>query len=313
MIQNLRNQGYCFFQSSNIRHGKHIDYMLFRVDDDIRKFSKIRLDAHGIDKENSIPVQKHGLASEVPGDIYYYAQQALALMKRLKTNKNDEDAKRDLRRAEGMIRTCTRYHKMNDNLPSDWKYNPATASTLVVKKCKPFQAKTEVIKKGPRIFPPVYDVPLDKEDQETWMKFKKRDEAITALEFISYPIQEKDLTTVKKDDIIIKFISDFAIDAFNKCCQMYVNKNEDNYIRKAEIRTCKYHKLTTEYVFYMTILAIEQGILGIYETKVECDFHNGSRTLCKFELTDRKPIGSDGLKVANMLTIFISIQSVCHP
>ncbi|GJR96841.1 40S ribosomal protein S13 [Tanacetum coccineum] len=266
----------------------------FTVEDDIHKFSKIRLDAHGIDKENSIAgsntVKKHGLESELPWDIYYYAQQALALMKRLKTNKNDEDAKRDLRRVEGKIRMSTRYHKMNGDLPSDWKYNPATASALVIKECKPFQAKTKKIKEGPstRIFPPVYDVPLDKEDQETWMKFKKLDEAITACDFISYPIQEKDVTTVKKDDIINNFISDFAIDAFNKCCQM-VNKNEDNYLKKAEIRRCKYHKLTTMYVFYMTILAIEQGILGIYETKVECGFHDGSRTLCMFVLTDRKP------------------------
>ncbi|PWA34644.1 40S ribosomal protein S13 [Artemisia annua] len=123
------------------------------VEDDIRKFAKIRLDAHGVDKENSIAgsntVKKHGVGCEVPGDIYNDVQQALALMKHLETNKNDEDAKSDLRHVEAMIRMSTRYHKMNDNLPSDWKYNPATASTLVAKKCEPFQAKTKKIKEGP--------------------------------------------------------------------------------------------------------------------------------------------------------------------
>ncbi|GJX26596.1 hypothetical protein Tco_0232892 [Tanacetum coccineum] len=77
--------------------------MLFRVEDDISKFVKIRLDAHGIDMENSVigsnTVKNHrliGIASEVLGDIYYYAQQPPTLMKHLETNKNNDDATRVL-------------------------------------------------------------------------------------------------------------------------------------------------------------------------------------------------------------------------
>ncbi|GJV58144.1 hypothetical protein Tco_1459149 [Tanacetum coccineum] len=71
------------------------------VEDDISKFVKIRLDAHGIDMENSVTgsntVKNHrliGIASEVPGDIYYYAHQPPTLMKHLETNKNNDDATR---------------------------------------------------------------------------------------------------------------------------------------------------------------------------------------------------------------------------
>ncbi|GJU20222.1 G-box-binding factor 1-like protein isoform X1 [Tanacetum coccineum] len=52
------------------------------------------------------------------------------------------------------------------------------------------------------------------------------------------------------------------------------------------IRFDQYHRIGLRHLsIYMTILAIEQGILGIYDAKFECDFDNGSRTLCKFVLT----------------------------
>ncbi|GJW01651.1 hypothetical protein Tco_1556902 [Tanacetum coccineum] len=51
----------------------------------------------------------------------------------------------------------------------------------------------------------------------------------------------------------------------------------------------KFYKLDKEYIFYMTIEAIEQGIPGVYTTKVECKTKDGARTLLNFELTDRKP------------------------
>ncbi|GJZ83633.1 hypothetical protein Tco_0648806 [Tanacetum coccineum] len=75
------------------------------VEDDISKFVKIRLDSHRIDMENSVTgsntVKNHHMrliriASEVPGDIYYYAHQPPTLMKHLETNKNNDDATRAL-------------------------------------------------------------------------------------------------------------------------------------------------------------------------------------------------------------------------
>ena len=48
---------------------------------------------------------------------------------------------------------------------------------------------------------------------------------------------------------------------------------------------------TTTYHFHLTIVAIEQQKLGVYETIVECNPHDGERTLEEFVLTDRKPLG----------------------
>ncbi|GJR62485.1 cullin, conserved site-containing protein [Tanacetum coccineum] len=57
----------------------------------------------------------------------------------------------------------------------------------------------------------IYHVSLDKEEQETWMKFRELAESITALEGIHYPIREEDLTTVKKDDNLAGFIGEYAV------------------------------------------------------------------------------------------------------
>ncbi|GKB75168.1 hypothetical protein Tco_0936580 [Tanacetum coccineum] len=116
---------------------------------------------------------------EFPRDKYRYAQEALALRKHLK-NKNDEDAKMDLCCVEGKIRVCVDYHKMND----------ATENRIVHK---------------------IYHVSLDKEEQESWMKFRELAESITALEGIHYPIREEDLTTVKKDDNLAGFIGEYVV------------------------------------------------------------------------------------------------------
>lgn len=53
---------------------------------------------------------------------------------------------------------------------------------------------------------------------------------------------------------------------------------------------CKYIRHAEEYIFYMTIEAIEEGSLGVYLTKVVCG-DDGRRTLLRFALTDRTPVG----------------------
>ncbi|GKA60773.1 hypothetical protein Tco_0760180 [Tanacetum coccineum] len=145
------------------------------------KFAKISPDALGIDKEDSLVlVAIFHLFIEFPRDKYRYTQEALALWKHLK-NKNDKDAKMDLCCVEGKIRVCVDYHKMND----------ATENRIVHK---------------------IYHVSLDKEEQETWMKFRELAESIqTALEGIRYPIREEDLMTVKKDDNLAGFIGEYVV------------------------------------------------------------------------------------------------------
>ncbi|GJV67267.1 retrovirus-related pol polyprotein from transposon TNT 1-94 [Tanacetum coccineum] len=92
-----------------------------------------------------------------------------------------------------------------------------------------------------------------------------------------------------EDDMVVDLLGKFTVDTFNKSCQMYVNRYEDNKVSGAEFMECKFYKLTKEYIFYKTIEAIEQGIPGVYTTKVECKTKDGARTLLNFELTDRKP------------------------
>ncbi|GKB90489.1 hypothetical protein Tco_0962761 [Tanacetum coccineum] len=57
----------------------------------------------------------------------------------------------------------------------------------------------------------IYHVSLDKEEQESWMKFREIVESITALEGMRYLIREEDLTTVKKDDNLAGFIGEYAV------------------------------------------------------------------------------------------------------
>ncbi|GJR07861.1 cullin, conserved site-containing protein [Tanacetum coccineum] len=57
----------------------------------------------------------------------------------------------------------------------------------------------------------IYHVSLDKEEQESWMKFRELAESITALEGMRYPIREEDLTTVKKDDNLAGFIGEYVV------------------------------------------------------------------------------------------------------
>lgn len=56
----------------------------------------------------------------------------------------------------------------------------------------------------------------------------------------------------------------------------------------------------------MTIEAIEQGKLGVYEVSVECDSANGARTLSKFVLTNRTPV-----KVTRFNNLAKSSKLIC--
>ncbi|GKB70630.1 hypothetical protein Tco_0932042 [Tanacetum coccineum] len=117
-------------------------------------------------------------------------------------------------------------------------------------------------------------------------KTKKKKIKITLNSCVRHPIQN--LVTVE-DDMVVDLLGKFAVDTFNKSYQMYVNRDEFNKVSGAEFMECKFYKLDKEYIFYMTIEAIEQGIPGVYTTKVECKTKDGARTLLNFELTDRKP------------------------
>ncbi|GJX12222.1 hypothetical protein Tco_0202081 [Tanacetum coccineum] len=232
------------------------------------------------------------MPSEIPKRLYDLIQYAARARRSLKLNSNNRFAKRKLEYYEPKIpRLAMYYMHISEELPSDWKYDPETSFMAHVPKPPPPPPKPKPKRKKKKIkitwSSPNYHgrYPLTNDEQKVWNKFTMND-TTKANSFECYPIEN--LVTVK-DDMVVDLLGKFAVDTFNKSCHMYVNKDEDNMVSGAEFMECKFYKLTKEYIFYMTIEAIEQGIPGVYTTKVECKTENGARTLLNFRLTDRKP------------------------
>ncbi|XP_071698141.1 small ribosomal subunit protein uS15-like [Rutidosis leptorrhynchoides] len=118
------------------------------VEDNICKFAKKGLtpsqigvllrDSHGIAQVNSVTGSKilrilkgHGLAPEIPEDLYHLIKKAVAVRKHLERNRKDKDSKFRLILVESRIHRLARYYKKTKKLPPVWKYESTTASTLV--------------------------------------------------------------------------------------------------------------------------------------------------------------------------------------
>lgn len=91
-----------------------------------------------------------GLAPEIPEDLYmlikkvsqvsglclllpcsHRLRQAVAVRKHLERNRKDKDSKFRLILIESRIHRLSRYYKTVGVLPPTWRYESATASTLV--------------------------------------------------------------------------------------------------------------------------------------------------------------------------------------
>ncbi|WOK95323.1 cation/H(+) antiporter 15-like [Canna indica] len=118
------------------------------VDESICKFAKkgltpsqigvILRDSHGIAQVKSVTGSKilrilkaHGLAPEIPEDLYHLIKKAVAIRKHLERNRKDKDSKFRLILVESRIHRLARYYKRTKKLPPVWKYESTTASTLV--------------------------------------------------------------------------------------------------------------------------------------------------------------------------------------
>ncbi|KAJ1331234.1 small subunit ribosomal protein S13e [Microdochium nivale] len=95
-------------------------------------------DAHGIAQVRIITGNKilrilkaHGLAPELPEDLYMLIKKAVSVRKHLERNRKDKDAKFRLILIESRIHRLARYYKSVGVLPPTWKYESATASTIV--------------------------------------------------------------------------------------------------------------------------------------------------------------------------------------
>lgn len=72
-----------------------------------------------------------GLAPAIPEDLWYLVKKAVAVRKHLETNRKDKDSKFRLILIESRIHRLARYYKTKQQIPPTFKYDSATASTLV--------------------------------------------------------------------------------------------------------------------------------------------------------------------------------------
>ena len=72
-----------------------------------------------------------GLAPEIPEDLYCLIKKAVAVRKHLERNRKDKDAKFRLILIESRTHRLARYYRSTKKLAANWRYESATASTLV--------------------------------------------------------------------------------------------------------------------------------------------------------------------------------------
>nr|QKY15258.1 40S ribosomal protein S13 (RPS13) [Polytomella parva] len=95
-------------------------------------------DIHGVPLVSTVTGSKvlrilkgHGLAPEIPEDLYYLIKKAVAIRKHLERSRKDKDGKFRLILVESRIHRLARYYRRTRKLPPNWKYESSTASTLV--------------------------------------------------------------------------------------------------------------------------------------------------------------------------------------
>ncbi|RMX70991.1 hypothetical protein D0869_16090 [Hortaea werneckii] len=102
-------------------------------------------DSHGVAQVKIVTGNKilrilkgNGLAPEIPEDLYMLIKKASSLklcprnlQDHLERNRKDKDSKFRMILIESRIHRLSRYYKKVGALPPTWKYESATASTLV--------------------------------------------------------------------------------------------------------------------------------------------------------------------------------------
>ena len=72
-----------------------------------------------------------GLAPTIPEDLYHLIKKAVSMRKHMDRNRKDKDSKFRLVLVESRIHRLARYYRRTKQLPANWKYSAANASTLV--------------------------------------------------------------------------------------------------------------------------------------------------------------------------------------
>nr|GEY01684.1 hypothetical protein [Tanacetum cinerariifolium] len=206
----------------------------------------------------------------VPKNLYLFIQEALLLEKQIKEGRREMDFESKRQDVMTKIDELTTIYTKMEWLPFDWKYHLDTASICVPKKSHPVSAEKKPKK-----------IPLCPRLAALFTK--------TALEDLSILTVEQDKTPLTTTSDFVCYIGAFAVDVFNKCYQMYINKGIKKNVSDAKIMDCKYLKFEDDYLFYVTLKAIEQENRGVYETTIKCEFDDGAISVDTFILKYRKP------------------------
>jgi small subunit ribosomal protein S13e len=76
-------------------------------------------------------LKKNGLAPEIPEDLFFLIKKAVNVRKHLERTRKDKDSKFRLIMIESRIHRLARYYRRTRKLSPNWKYDSATASTLI--------------------------------------------------------------------------------------------------------------------------------------------------------------------------------------
>ncbi|GJW01464.1 hypothetical protein Tco_1556715 [Tanacetum coccineum] len=266
-----------------------------------------------IPREKKIELRKgdEEAASEVaspemiPWGLLLDLRKELELRKRLETNENGNETRVRWEVAQCMIKETIRNCKRTKELPPRHNLSNLVAiDPRIVKKNHPKRSQTGLEShdhvKRPRCcapwdpnhkFPKTTNVPLNDEEKIIWKEFKEFDKDNPGLSGISSLTLDKDRKPIDVANPIVSLISSYAVAAFNEAIEKYVKKDEHKNIYDVQVKECKYIKATNAYYYFtVTIEAFEERKLGVYEAKVRLKIDDGSKTLGKFFLTDRKPL-----------------------
>ena len=76
-------------------------------------------------------LKHNGLAPEIPEDLYCLIKRAVSMRKHLERNRGDTETKYRLILVESRIHRLARYYKRVRQVPGNFKYESATAGSLV--------------------------------------------------------------------------------------------------------------------------------------------------------------------------------------
>jgi len=119
----------------------------------------------------------------IPWELHLIIQDALELREAME----DSDDEYQLELFEDHVRSLAEMFKKRKQLPRDWKYDPATASTFVAAKADESALPKMPPPREKRLgccssaidpnqkFPKTRDVPLNEEEKKIWMDFKEFD------------------------------------------------------------------------------------------------------------------------------------------